>query len=98
MTEKIVTANRLADGLVVYMNGAGWSERIEQARIAQGDVEAAGLLAEAERPGQALEVVGPYLIEVARDGAAPRPVSHREVIRARGPSVRPDLGKQADLA
>jgi hypothetical protein len=98
MTEKIVTANRLADGLVVYMNGAGWSERIEQARIAQGDAEAARLLAEAERPGQALEVVGPYLIAVGRDDDVPRPVSHREVIRARGPSVRPDLGKQADLA
>ncbi len=97
MADRIVTANRLSDGLVVYLNGAGWSERIEDARIA-GDDASAHLLAEAEAPEQAIRVVGPYLIEVACEGAVPRPVSHREAIRALGPTVRPDLGKQAERA
>jgi hypothetical protein len=43
-------------------------------------------------------VVDPYLIEVTREGAVPRPVRLREAIRARGPTVRPDLGKQAEGA
>jgi hypothetical protein len=39
-------------------------------------------------------VVGPYLIDVAVEGGTIRPLHYREMIRARGPSVRPDLGKQ----
>ncbi len=98
MTDRIVTANRLSDGLVVYLNGAGWSERIENARIAGDDAAADGLLARAEGVGQEVRVIGPYLIEVTRDAAVPRPVSHREAIRAQGPTVRRDLGKQAEVA
>jgi hypothetical protein len=100
MADRIVTANRLDDGLVVYLNGAsggaGWSGRIGDARVARAEEDAAALLAEAEGPGQAVRVVDPYLIEVTRAGAVPRPVSHREAIRARGPTVRPDLGQQAE--
>ena len=98
MADRIVTANRLDDGLVVYLNGAGWSERIADARVARSEDAAAALLAQAEGPGQAVRVVGPYLIEVTREEAVPRPVSHREAIRALGPTVRPDLGKQAEVA
>jgi hypothetical protein len=98
MADRIVTANRLSDGLVVYLNGAGWSERIEDARVAGDDAAADGLLARAEGPGQEVRVIGPYLIEVTRAASGARPVSHREAIRARGPTVRPDLGKQAQVA
>ena len=98
MADRIVTANRLDDGLVVYLNGAGWSERIDDAGVAGDDAAAGRLLARAEGPGQAVRVVDPYLIEVTREGAVPRPVSHREAIRARGPTVRTDLGRQATVA
>ncbi len=98
MADRIVTANRLDDGLVVYLNGAGWSERIDDAGVAGDDAAAGRLLARAEGPGQAVRVVDPYLIEVTREGAVPRPVSHREAIRARGPTVRTDLGGQATIA
>ena len=98
MADRIVTTNRLDDGLVVYLNGAGWSECIDDARIAGDDAAADRLLARAEGPGQAVRVVDPYLIEVTREGAVPRPVRLREAIRARGPTVRPDLGKQAEGA
>ncbi len=99
MTAKIVTANRLSDGVVVYLNGAqGWSERVEEARVARGDEDAAALLALAERPEHAVRVVGPYLMDVAAETGTARPISNREVIRAQGPTVRLDLGKQAELA
>ena len=102
MADRIVTANRLSDGLVVYLSGpewgATWSERIDDARVAGDDAVAERLLDRAEGPGQAIRVVGPYLIEVTREAAVSRPVSHREAIRAQGPTVRPDLGKQAEVA
>ena len=98
MADRIVTANRLDDGLVVYLDGAGWSERIDDARVAGDDAAAERLLARAQGPEQAVRVVDPYLIEVTREDTVPRPVRHRETIRARGPTVRPDLGKQAEVA
>ncbi len=99
MTSKVVTANRLGDGVVVYLAAGGaWSERVEDARVARAQEGAAALLASVETPEHAVRVVGPYLMDVAADGHAPRPISNREVIRARGPTVRLDLGKQAELA
>ena len=93
MADRIVTANRLSDGLVVYLNGAGWSGRIEHARVASDDAAADGLLVRAGGPGQEIRVIEPYLIEVTREGPGhglPRPVSRREAIRAQGPTVRTD--------
>jgi sulfite reductase (NADPH) hemoprotein beta-component len=99
VTSQIVTANRLSDGVVVYLAAGGaWSERVEQARVARAEDAAAALLAFAESAEQGIVVVGPYLMEVAAENGALRPVSNREVIRARGPTVRQDLGKQAELA
>ncbi len=92
MADRIVTANRLSDGLVVYLNGAGWSGRIEDARVASDDAAADGLLVRAGGPGQTIQVIDPYLIEITREGAVPRPVSNRESIRAQGPTVRTDPG------
>ena len=42
------------------------------------------------------EVVDPYLIEVVVGDARVRPVETRERIRATGPTVRKDLGRQAE--
>ena len=63
-----MTANRLADGLVVYLTDGGqWSERIDAARVADGKDEAALLLADAERDVANCRVVAAYLIDVARE-------------------------------
>ena len=81
-----VTANRLADGAVVFRRGDGqWSLRVEEAATA-GQDEAGALLAAAERDAAAAIVVGPYLIEIDSVGGEPRPVGYRERIRAYGPS------------
>jgi len=43
-------------------------------------------------------VVGPYLIDVIDDNGRPRAALIREHLRTLGPSVRRDLGKQAERA
>ena len=91
-----VTANHLLDGDVVYLTaGLGWSRELADTAIADTQEEADRLLAAAA--GQEGEVVGPYLIDVARDAdGRPEPLHYRERIRTRGPSNRPDLGRQAN--
>ncbi len=97
MTGKVVTANRLGDGMVVYLDTTGgWSEYVEAARVAQSEEQSAEILALAEAPAQATRVVGPYLMDVSLENGEPRSVSNREIIRAKGPTVHPDFGKQAE--
>jgi len=95
MTLKVATANRLGDGLVVYLAADGsWSERLAEGRIAD-EAAQAELEARAQAAAVAHVVVAPYLIEVRDEDGVVRPVRYREEIRSRGPTVRPDLGKQA---
>ncbi|MGE0723387.1 MAG: DUF2849 domain-containing protein [Alphaproteobacteria bacterium] len=85
-----VTANRLADGAVVFRAGDGsWSAAIDAAAIAAAPAEA--LLAAAEADARAALVVGPYLIEVERRDGRIVPALFRERIRAAGPTI--DLPK-----
>ena len=91
---QIVTANRLADGIVVFQDGAGgWSE--DFARAAVHDDAAAALARAAEDVAASL-VVDPYAVEVALRNGHYAPKALREAIRAAGPTVRRDLGKQAE--
>jgi hypothetical protein len=91
---KVATANRLTDGVVVYLADEGeWAERIDDARVADSKDAAAALLADAERDAVLCRVVTPYLIDVTRDpGGALRPATYREHIRAFGPSIHPQFG------
>ena len=92
-----VTANRLTDGEVVYLSADNlWVEDFAAAEIADGPEVADDLLARAMPQDFELSVLEPYLFEVLEDGAAFKPASVREIIRAAGPTVRLDLGKQAD--
>lgn len=93
MTAKILTANRLADGLVVYLGDSGWTEDIGRARRAEAEDAAEALLAEGEQAVARNEVADAWLIDYEAD----RAVRRRERIRALGPTVRPDLGYQADV-
>ncbi len=83
-----ITGNRLDDGRVVYFTGAGWSEAASDAVVGQ-PAETDALLQRAQTAAET--VIDPYVIEVAED----RPSRYREQLRAAGPSVRLDLGKQA---
>ena len=92
-----VTANRLLDGEVVYFTiDNSWTEAFGEAEIADGPEAAEALLARAVPDGFEKQVLEPYLFETIEDEAEGfRPVSVREIIRAKGPTVRLDLGKQA---
>jgi hypothetical protein len=94
-TLQILTANRLKTGAVLYWRKGGWVEVLEQAELfaEPGTAEAALAAAQAS---VAINQVSPYLFEVRQDKNGLRPVKEREIIRSRGPSVRPDTGKQAD--
>lgn len=92
---QIVSANDLLAGDVVYLTpGHGWTRALSQAAVAREAAAADRLLAAAA--AQQDRVVDPFLAEVALDGPTPRPLHFREAFRARGPSHRPDLGRQAE--
>ncbi len=96
MTLKALTANRLRDGDVVYLTADGaWSESLEDADLAESSKAEATLEALGEQAVEQRLVVDPYLMAVAPVDGGFGPISQREIIRARGPSVRLDLGKQA---
>ena len=66
MTLKAITANRLSDGLVVYLaRNGGWSDWITDARTAADDSQTAALVATGDRAVTARLVLDPYLIDVA---------------------------------
>ena len=91
-----VTANRPSDGEVMYWAADNrWAERFIDADIADGAEAAGALLARAMPADFEAHVLEPYLFEVLEDGKFYKPASVRETIRAAGPTVRLDLGKQS---
>lgn len=93
-TLKIVTANRLDDGLVVYLAADdSWSETLNNAARAVTEGEAAALMEAAEAAVARRRVIGPYLMAVVAAAGAIHPVGTREIIRAsRGPTITPPTG------
>ena len=84
---RLVTANRLRDGVPVYFAGPDrWSPALADAETV-AEPEAAALLAAAEAGPAPRPVVAPYLIEAAVQGGAIRPLTLRERIRACGPTI-----------
>ncbi|OBQ97057.1 DUF2849 domain-containing protein [Mesorhizobium sp. M1A.F.Ca.IN.022.07.1.1] len=95
---KVLTANRLSDGIAVWYADGGWAEAVTRADIAhdkaaEDRLEAIGAAAAANN-----EVVDVNLIDVTVINGAVEPVRLREKIRAAGPTIRTDLGKQASPA
>jgi hypothetical protein len=98
-TEKgqLITANRLRDGIAVFMTRAGeWSETIDEAVLALEPEAARALEARAREDERKTLVTGAYLIEAERRDGRVRAAHIRERMRALGPTVRTDLGKQAE--
>lgn len=95
MALRIYTANRLGDGVVVFMDkDGGWAEAIADSRVIAADDEAAETAELADAAEADSIVVGPYLIDVTDEEGDIRPVSYRERIRAYGPSIHPDFAKK----
>lgn len=94
-----ITANRLTDGVVVYLTKSNeWSESLQDAEVADGKEAAEALLARALKFLEPdVLVVDIYLFEIEHADTGIRAASVREAIRQAGPTVRTDLGKQAEL-
>jgi hypothetical protein len=90
---KALTANRLADGEVVFWNAGAWLERFDDAQVFAEDGPAEA--AESRAQGQITLAVDPYLIEVEPVEGGLAPVSYRERLRALGPTNKLQHGKQA---
>lgn len=84
-TPKVVTANDLRIGDVVYMTADGsWTRVHAEAELIEDEAIAELRLLAAM--GQSALVVGPYLAEARPGPRGPEPVHFREVFRTRGPS------------
>jgi len=91
-----LTANRLADGEVVFLTRSGvWSVSVDEAALAQEPDAVKALEARGREAEAANIVTGSYLFEAERRHGRVRAAHIRERIRTLGPTVRPDLGKQA---
>lgn len=87
-TRRVVTANRLRDGVPIYFAGDGrWSPAIAAAAHVGADA-AEVLLAEAQAGAPPHPAIGAYLIEAALVDGTLRPLGLREQIRAFGPTTR----------
>jgi hypothetical protein len=94
---QLVTANRLRDGIAVFLTRAGdWSEVIDEAVLALEPQAAAALEARAKEDERKTLVTGAYLVDAERLNGRVRASHIRERMRALGPTVRLDLGKQAE--
>lgn len=93
---QILTANRLRDGTVLYWTGTGWTETMAGGAVFEDAGDAKSALDCAAGFVKAREIVNPYLFDVRIDEGVAVPVKEREIVRAAGPTVRRDLGKQAE--
>jgi hypothetical protein len=81
----VITANRLADGVVVHRTKSGeWTQLLTEAQILwiAADVQSALKAAQAE----GLEAVGPYAAPIDASEDSAQPGNLREFIRASGPT------------
>lgn len=84
-SSQIVTANRLRDGVVVFLTETSeWTSDIARAAVARDAEAGTRLLAIGTVAAAESRVVEPYLTAVTEDGDAIVPVSLRERIRAQG--------------
>ncbi|MEM6309266.1 MAG: DUF2849 domain-containing protein [Pseudomonadota bacterium] len=92
-TPKVVTANALLEGDVIYQTDSGWTRDLAEAEVLSDEAHADLRLIEASQQTDA--VVGVYLADVAVTETGPEPVHFREDFRATGPSNY-HHGKQAE--
>ncbi|QIE44529.1 DUF2849 domain-containing protein [Pseudohalocynthiibacter aestuariivivens] len=95
-TPKVITANALVQGDVVYFTAQDtWTRDLRHADVLTDEADAdLRLLSAQARTG---EVVGVYLADMKPGTDGPEPVHFREEFRRTGPSNH-FHGKQADIA
>ncbi|MBO0904401.1 DUF2849 domain-containing protein [Jiella sonneratiae] len=95
----ILMASHLIEGDTVFLGKAGWTRDPSAARIAHDAETAAAMEAEGKAAAAANAVIDPYLVPVDLSEAGLPIARHfRDAMRQKGPSVHPDMGKQAEFA
>jgi sulfite reductase (NADPH) hemoprotein beta-component len=88
----VLTANRLGDGIVVFLDFEGaWSEDIALAVVARDPDEARALEDRGAYDSARNLVVEPYLVEVRETDGRLTPIRYRERVRVAGPSILDDV-------
>jgi len=86
---QIVSANRLTDGTVVYLDPHGnWVERLETAAVFSNDAECGAGLEKARAAVAGNLVVDPFAVAIVEEAGERRAVSLRDAIRALGPTIQ----------
>ena len=107
---RVLSANRLADGIVVYLGDDGsWLEALDRAKVfeAEAETEAALLIARADAKRNL--VIDPFVVEISsgelcsgrgKGKETLHAVSLRNKIRARGPTIAyaPRISTQSSRA
>ena len=83
-TPKVVTANHLIAGDVIYQTATGWTRVLAEAEVLTDEADADLRMIEASQQTDA--IVGVYLADVALVDGVPTPAHFRETFRATGPS------------
>lgn len=100
MVDKVLTANRLSDGIAVWLDASGqWSEDLQSALVARHAEAEASLEEIGKRDFSANKVVDVNIVDVSEENGQLRPIRLRERIRAAGPTMHyADGFKPADAA
>ena len=81
---KLLTANRLGDGLVIWYGASGWVEDAATATRLEDEAADALLI---EWKARETEIVAPYLIPLADPNMPVKREVVREHVRANGPTI-----------
>lgn len=88
MADKVLTANRLSDGISVWLDAGGqWTERLQDALVARHPEAVAALEAIGKRDFAENKVLELAVVDVHEVNGEIRPLRLRERIRAAGPSI-----------
>ena len=98
MSAHIMTANHLIEGGVVYLTADNeWSGNIADARVAHDEAELEAITEEGQSALKNCKIVDPHTVPVTIEGDFAVPTHVKERIRAKGPTIHPHFGKQAEI-
>ncbi|MGK6313818.1 DUF2849 domain-containing protein [Neorhizobium sp. DT-125] len=96
MTDKVLTANRLSDGIAVWLDANGrWVENLQDAIVARHAEAVASLEAIGKRDFAENRVVDVAVVDVQEQDGKLWPIRLRERIRAQGPTMEYAVGYRA---
>jgi len=88
MVDKVLTANRLSDGISVWLDAAGeWTVAVQDALVARHAEAVAALEAIGKQAYADNKVVDVNVVDVQEIDGMLRPLRLRERIRAEGPTI-----------